>query len=128
MRLSGNTKRIIFGLILASSLTLPYIAFAEGRNYGFGFDPLAISIQQFQHEPTTEPTEATKKREFTSSHVGWTVVMECRSYSQDTGPSRSERQGGVDADSAQGLTALALNLHQPGASVNNEVLRQEVQS
>jgi len=61
MRLSGNTKPIIFGLILVSTLTLPYIAFAAGRNYGFGFYPLGISIQQFQPEPTTEPTEPAKK-------------------------------------------------------------------
>ena len=53
--------------------------------------------------------------------------MEWKSCSQGTGPIRSKRQG-VDADSAQGLTALALNFHQPGASVNKEVLRQEVQS
>jgi len=44
---------------------------------------------------------------------------EYRSYSRDNGPIRSKRQD-VDADSAQRLTALALNLHQPGASVNNE--------
>jgi len=61
MRLSGNTKRIIFGLILASTLTLPCIAFAASRNYGFGFYPLGISIQQFQPEPTTEPKEPAKK-------------------------------------------------------------------
>ena len=61
MRLSGNTKPIIFGLILASTLTLPYIAFAASRNYGFGFDPLDIFIQQFQPEPTTKPKEPAKK-------------------------------------------------------------------
>jgi hypothetical protein len=47
---------------------------------------------------------------FTFSHAGWTAGMECRSYSQDTGPIRSKRQS-VDPDStraAQGLTALAL--------------------
>src|SRR5262245_35920357 len=32
------------------------------------------------------------KTEFTFSHVGWTAGMECRSYSQGTGPSRSKRQ------------------------------------
>jgi hypothetical protein len=58
------------------------------------------------------------KTGFTFSHVGWMAGTEYRSYSRDTGPIRSKRQD-VDADSAQGLTALALNLHQPGASVNN---------
>jgi hypothetical protein len=29
---------------------------------------------------------------FTFSRVGWTVGMECRSYSQDTGPIRSTRK------------------------------------
>src|SRR5215510_1361044 len=67
------------------------------------------------------------KTGFTFSHSGWMAGTEYRSYSRDTGPIRSKRQD-VDADSAQRLTALALNLHQPGASVNNEVLRQEVQS
>src|SRR5882724_12336021 len=57
--------------------------------------------------------------EFMFSHAGWTVGMEYRSYSQDTGPIRSKRQS-VDPDSttaraAQGLTALALNLHQRSA-------------
>jgi len=61
MRPPDNTTPIIFGLILASSLTLPYIAFAASRNYGFGFYPLGISIQQFQPEPTTERTEPAKK-------------------------------------------------------------------
>src|SRR5262245_26454858 len=61
------------------------------------------------------------KTEFTFSHVGWTVGTEYRSYSRDTGPIRSKRQGGVDADSAQGLTALALNLHQPGTSPTSRI-------
>src|SRR5262249_21171539 len=67
------------------------------------------------------------KIEFTFSHAGWMAGTEYRSYSRDTGPIRSKRQG-VNAHSAQGLTNLALKLHQPGVSVNNEVLRQEVQS
>ena len=59
MRLSRTSRPMIFGLILAIgiTLTLPYIAFAAGRSYGFAFDPLAISIQQFQPEPTTQPSE-----------------------------------------------------------------------
>ena len=59
----NNTRPIIFGfiLVIGITLTLPYIAFAAGRSYGFAFDPLAISIQQFQPEPTTQPTEAAKK-------------------------------------------------------------------
>jgi hypothetical protein len=61
MRPPGSTIPIIFGLILASTFTLPYIAFAASRNYGFGFYPLGISIQQFQPEPTTERTEPAKK-------------------------------------------------------------------
>jgi hypothetical protein len=62
MRLPG-TRPIIFGFILAIgiTLTLPYFAFAAGRNYGFGFYPLDIFIQEFQPEPTTEPTEPAKK-------------------------------------------------------------------
>src|SRR5262245_2105337 len=67
------------------------------------------------------------KTGFTFSHAGWMAGTEYRSYSRDTGPIRSKRQG-VDAHSAQGLTNLALKLHQPGVSVNNDVLRQEVQS
>jgi len=59
------------------------------------------------------------KTGFTFSHAGWMADTEYRSYSRDNGPIRSKRQD-VDADSAQRLTALALNLHQPGASVNNE--------
>src|SRR5215471_3872498 len=54
----------------------------------------------------------------TFNHAGWMAGTEYRSYSRDTGSIRSKRQD-VDADSAQRLTALALNLHQPGASVNN---------
>ena len=63
MRLPGSIIRIICGFILAIgiSLTLPYFAFAAGRNYGFGFYPLDIFIQEFQTEPTTEPTEPAKK-------------------------------------------------------------------
>ena len=59
MRLSRTSRPMIFGLILAIgiTLTLPYIAFAAGRSYGFAFDPLAISIQQFQPEQTTQPSE-----------------------------------------------------------------------
>src|SRR5262244_2539272 len=59
------------------------------------------------------------KTGFTFSYAGWMADTEYRSYSRDNGPIRSKRQD-VDADSAQRLTALALNLHQPGASVNNE--------
>src|SRR5262249_22156807 len=54
------------------------------------------------------------KTEFTFSRVGWMAGTEYRSYSRDTGPIRSKRQC-VDAYAAQELTALALNLHQPGA-------------
>jgi hypothetical protein len=36
--------------------------------------------------------EKLPQTEFTFSHVGWTAGMECRSYSQDTGPTRSKRQ------------------------------------
>src|SRR5215472_14726596 len=96
MRPTGTTP-IIFGFILAIgiTLTLPYIAFAAGRSYGFAFDPLAISIQQFQPEPTTQPSEPAQlinppKREFTLSHVGWTVGMEWKTCSQGTGPIRSK--------------------------------------
>jgi hypothetical protein len=35
--------------------------------------------------------EKLPQTEFTFSHVGWTAGMECRSYSQDTGPTRSKR-------------------------------------
>jgi hypothetical protein len=62
MRPPSSTRSIIFGIVaIGITLTLPYIAFASGRNYGFGFDPLDIFIQQFQPEPTTEPTEPAKK-------------------------------------------------------------------
>jgi hypothetical protein len=62
MRPPSRTRSIIFGIVaIRITLTLPYIAFASGRNYGFGFDPLDIFIQQFQPEPTTEPTEPAKK-------------------------------------------------------------------
>ena len=63
MRPPGSTRRIIFGFILwiGITLTLPYIAFAAGRSYGFGFYPLVIFIQEFQPAPTTEPTEPAKK-------------------------------------------------------------------
>ena len=59
MRLSRTSRPMIFGLILVIgiTLTLPYFAFAAGRSYGFAFDPLAISVQQFQPEPTTQPSE-----------------------------------------------------------------------
>ena len=62
MRPTGTTP-IIFGFIIAIgiTLTLPYIAFAAGRSYGFAFFLLVIFIQQFQPEPTTEPTEPAKK-------------------------------------------------------------------
>jgi hypothetical protein len=64
MRPRGSTRPIIVGLILAIgiTLTLPYFAFGAGRSYGFGFYPLVLSIQQFQPEPTTEPTEPAKKK------------------------------------------------------------------
>jgi hypothetical protein len=62
MQLSGSTRPKIFGFILAIgiTLTLPYIAFAAGRSYGW-FYPLVIFIQQFEPAPTTEPTEPAKK-------------------------------------------------------------------
>jgi hypothetical protein len=36
--------------------------------------------------------ETLPQTEFTFSHVGWTAGMEWKSYSQDTGPTRSQRQ------------------------------------
>jgi hypothetical protein len=85
-----------------------------------------VIIQQFQPAPVAKLVDLPKTGS-TFNHAGWMAGTEYRSYSRDTGSIRSKRQD-VDADSAQRLTALALNLHQPGASVNNEVLRQEVQS
>ena len=89
MRLSGSTRPMIFGFILAIGITLtqPYLAFGAGQSFGrsgsfkasriqgqhpfrgFGFssvdglgDQQITIIQQFQSAPTTEPREPTENR------------------------------------------------------------------
>jgi hypothetical protein len=89
MRLSGSTKAIIFGFILAIGITLtqPYLVFGAGQSFGrsgsvagtsrmhghrFGFfgldglgdpgDQQVIIIQQSPTTPTTEPVEAAENR------------------------------------------------------------------
>ena len=67
MRLSGSTGPIIFGFLL-------------------GLRPIEIIIQEFQPAAEYQPAAATQPSEpaenrITFSHDGWTVVMECRSYS-----------------------------------------------
>jgi|RhiMethySRZTD1v2_1073278.scaffolds.fasta_scaffold153389_3 hypothetical protein len=62
MRLSG-TRPIIFGFILAIgiTLTLPYIAFAGHRSFGW-LDPMVIFIQQFQPAAAAQPSEPAENR------------------------------------------------------------------
>jgi hypothetical protein len=55
MRLSGNTRPIIFGLILASTFTQPYIAFAARL-------PLSLSVIVIQPEAAAQPSEPTENR------------------------------------------------------------------
>ena len=92
MRLSGSTRAIIFGFILAIGITLiqPYLAFGAGQSFGrsgtsgasrmqgqrlfnrFGFfgvdglgdqgDQQVIIIQQFQPAPTAEPSKPAENR------------------------------------------------------------------
>jgi hypothetical protein len=63
MRLSGSTRPIIFGFILAIAitLTLPYIAFAGHRSFGW-LDPMVIFIQQFQPAAAAQPSEPAENR------------------------------------------------------------------
>ena len=88
MRLSGSTRPIIFGFILAIGITLPqpYLAFGAGQSFGrsgsvgasrmhghrFGFfgldglgdqgDQQVIIIQPSQPAPTAEPREPAENR------------------------------------------------------------------
>jgi len=88
MRLSGSTRPMIFGFILAIGITLtqPYLAFGAGLSFGrsgssvasrmhghrFGFfgldglgdqgDQQVIIIQPSQPAPTTEPREPAENR------------------------------------------------------------------
>jgi hypothetical protein len=57
MRLSGNTRPIIFGFILASGITfiLPYIAFARF--------PLSLSVIVIQPEAAAQPSEPAQASE-----------------------------------------------------------------
>ena len=108
MRLSGSTRAIIFGFILAIGITLiqPYLAFGAGQSFGrpgsfrasrmqgqrpfnrFGFfgvgglgdqgDQQVIIIPNFSLHQP--PNLANQpKTEFTFNHAGWTASMECRS-------------------------------------------------
>ena len=56
MRLSGNTRPIIFGLILASTFTQPYIAFATRL-------PLSLSVIVIQPEAAAQPSEPAQASE-----------------------------------------------------------------
>jgi hypothetical protein len=88
MRLSGSTRPIIFGFILAIGVTLtqPYLAFGAGQSFGrsgsvgtsrmhghrFGFfgvdglgdqgDQQVIIIQQSPPAPTTEASEPVENK------------------------------------------------------------------
>ena len=57
MRLSGTTRPIIFGFILASGITfiLPYIAFARF--------PLSLSVIVIQPEAAAQPSEPAQASE-----------------------------------------------------------------
>ena len=55
MRLSGNTRPIIFGLILASTFTQPYIAFAARL-------PLSLSVIVIQPEAAAQPSESAENK------------------------------------------------------------------
>jgi hypothetical protein len=55
MRLSGNTRPIIFGLILASTFTQPYIAFAARL-------PLSLSVIVIQPEAAAQPSEPAENK------------------------------------------------------------------
>ena len=88
MKLSGSIRRMIFGFILATGVTLtqPYLAFGAAQSFGrsgsvgtsrmhghrfrfFGVDGLGdqgdqqiIIIQQSPPAPTTEPSEPVKNK------------------------------------------------------------------
>ena len=56
MRLSDSTRPIIFGFILASTFTLPYIAFAARL-------PLSLSVIVIQPEAAAQPSELAQASE-----------------------------------------------------------------
>jgi hypothetical protein len=121
MRLSGTTRPIIFGLMLAIgiTLTLPYFAFGAVRSFGgsrnfraprthgqpffsrtfqpFGFvgvggvDEQPVIIIQQFQPAAAIESKEPPQTEFKFSHAGWTAGMAWRSYSQDTGPTQSKR-------------------------------------
>jgi hypothetical protein len=61
MRLSGNTRPIIFGLILASTFTQPYIAFARF--------PLSLSVIVIQPEAAAQPSESAQASEAAENRI-----------------------------------------------------------
>src|SRR5262245_6548214 len=79
MRLPGGNIRIIFGLILASTFTQPYIAFArQGR---FQSSLLSSKLQEPSNLVNPLNLVNLPETEFTFSRVGWTAGTEYRSYS-----------------------------------------------